>query len=88
MLRMRARHQTSGVQLFKAHLWSSVSPVHVMFHVRPVVLGGLVSLRGHVDDSSPHLCGLGARALTDRQLPPLGEAEICNLRRQNNNQQL
>lgn len=37
----------------------AISPVHVVFHVSPTVLGSFVRLRRHVDDCSAHLCGLG-----------------------------
>lgn len=57
----------------------AVSPVHVMFHVSPTVLGSFICLRRHVDDCSAHLCGLGPWAFTDGQLAPLREAKVCNL---------
>lgn len=51
-----------------------------MLPVCPMALGGVIPLRGHVNDRAPHFRGLGARALADGQLPPLGQAEICNLK--------
>lgn len=57
----------------------AVSPVHVVFHISPTVLGSFIHLRRHVDDCSAHLCGLGPWAFTDGQLAPLREAKVCNL---------
>lgn len=52
-----------GTQILKPFVFNllecAVSPVHVVFHVRPTVLGSFVRLRRHVDDCSAHLCGLG-----------------------------